>query len=429
MGPWRDVKAYGAIGDGVADDRAAIQAAIDEVDPDLQQISATQRPKGALIYFPPGHYRITSPLILKSGIRLMGSSREGSVIRATGVAFEWTSLIRDVNISDLGIKSSGGHLFNIGNNAGIQSSVISRCTMVIGAPGKRIWNQVGDVTYYLFNVVEHCEFWQTADCTTSAWYLKDKSGNLNCNTWRECVLYGNNSPSGPFFHIENESKDNYAYDNSFINIASEQNKHGVLRALTCSNLIIQNLNIWDASADVANGPNVWHNDILYIGGRMPLSTTPPTYTLASRAVTIIGYGRRGGILLNDRYDINTPQDLVTDVTLVGCNHSSVQLALNVTARGSINALQASSPIAASGFNIRENYGFARMGIATLVGGIKTVQTSAINNTSRVFITSQSDGGTPGFLRVAARVPGTSFTIRSSSTSDTSTVAWAIFEPF
>jgi hypothetical protein len=37
-------------------------------------------------------------------------------------------------------------------------------------------------------------------------------------------------------------------------------------------------------------------------------------------------------------------------------------------------------------------------------------------------------GTPGWLRVSARVAGTSFTITSSSGTDTSTVAWLIAEP-
>jgi hypothetical protein len=48
--------------------------------------------------------------------------------------------------------------------------------------------------------------------------------------------------------------------------------------------------------------------------------------------------------------------------------------------------------------------------------------------SRIFLTCQTPGGTPGFLRVSARTAGTSFTILSSSGTDTSVVAWEIFEP-
>lgn len=53
----RNVRAYGAVGDGTADDTAAIQAAIDA---------------GGLVSFDPGTYRITEPLVLKSGTILQG---------------------------------------------------------------------------------------------------------------------------------------------------------------------------------------------------------------------------------------------------------------------------------------------------------------------------------------------------------------------
>lgn len=71
---------------------------------------------------------------------------------------------------------------------------------------------------------------------------------------------------------------------------------------------------------------------------------------------------------------------------------------------------------------------AKQGIATLVAGAVTVSNSNITANSRIFLTSQIDGGTPGFIRVSARVAGTSFTITSSSGTDTSTVAYEIFEP-
>lgn len=69
-----------------------------------------------------------------------------------------------------------------------------------------------------------------------------------------------------------------------------------------------------------------------------------------------------------------------------------------------------------------------MGVATLVGGTVTVNNTKVTANSRIFLTSQADGGTPGTLRVSARVAGTSFTITSSSGTDTSTVAFLILEP-
>jgi hypothetical protein len=71
---------------------------------------------------------------------------------------------------------------------------------------------------------------------------------------------------------------------------------------------------------------------------------------------------------------------------------------------------------------------AKQGTAVLVAGSVVVANTSVTASSRIFLTSQADGGAPGFLRVSARVVGTSFTITSSSPTDTSTVAYEIFEP-
>lgn len=71
---------------------------------------------------------------------------------------------------------------------------------------------------------------------------------------------------------------------------------------------------------------------------------------------------------------------------------------------------------------------AKMGTAILVAGSIIVSTTAVTANSRIFLTTQLLGGAAGFLSVTARVPGISFTIGSSSGTDTSTVAWMLVEP-
>lgn len=72
---------------------------------------------------------------------------------------------------------------------------------------------------------------------------------------------------------------------------------------------------------------------------------------------------------------------------------------------------------------------AKMGTATLNGTTDvTVSTTAVTSTSRIFLTIQALGGTAGSPYVRTRTAGTSFTIRSTGASDTSTVAWMIVEP-
>ncbi|RPE39733.1 hypothetical protein EDD90_2750 [Streptomyces sp. Ag109_O5-1] len=73
---------------------------------------------------------------------------------------------------------------------------------------------------------------------------------------------------------------------------------------------------------------------------------------------------------------------------------------------------------------------AKMGTAVLNSTTAvTVATTAVTATSRIMLTTQSPSGTAlGTPYVSGRTAGTSFSIKSTGTSDTSTVAWVIFDP-
>ena len=58
---WYSVKGYGAVGNGSTDDTAAIQAAVDAVPS-----------TGGILYFPPGRYRVTAPITMKSYVHIVG---------------------------------------------------------------------------------------------------------------------------------------------------------------------------------------------------------------------------------------------------------------------------------------------------------------------------------------------------------------------
>lgn len=69
------VRDFGAVGDGSADDTAAIQAALD----------ATLTASGGALYFPRGTYNISAKLVVPfaTGWRIFGESRAASIIRQT----------------------------------------------------------------------------------------------------------------------------------------------------------------------------------------------------------------------------------------------------------------------------------------------------------------------------------------------------------
>lgn len=83
---------------------------------------------------------------------------------------------------------------------------------------------------------------------------------------------------------------------------------------------------------------------------------------------------------------------------------------------------------ATGLYLYEGASDSRSGKAVLVAGSKVVNNTVVTADSNIQLTSNIDGGTPGWLRVSARTPGVSFTITSSNGADTSTVSWLIVEP-
>jgi hypothetical protein len=71
----------------------------------------------------------------------------------------------------------------------------------------------------------------------------------------------------------------------------------------------------------------------------------------------------------------------------------------------------------------------KQGVATLVAGTVVVANTSVTATSRIQLTCQSLGtvAVPSAYGVSARVPGTSFTILASVNTDTSVIAYEIFE--
>lgn len=86
-------------------------------------------------------------------------------------------------------------------------------------------------------------------------------------------------------------------------------------------------------------------------------------------------------------------------------------------------------LAGKGLRVKEGSN-AKQGTATLVAGTVTVSNTSVTATSRIFLTVQSLGtvAAPKAIAVTARTAATSFTITSADATDTSVVAWEIFEP-
>ncbi len=160
----------------------------------------------------------------------------------------------------------------------------------------------------------------------------------------------------------------------------------------------------------------------------------------TNALTVHATGGSGSNIAGQRLNIAAGQGtgtglcgaLVLQYAPVGGSSSTLNaladgLTLGTAGNVTVNAGDLVINTAGKGLQIKEGSN-AKMGTVTLSGGAATVSTTAVLTNSRIYLTSQVDGGTPGWLRVDTRTNATSFHITSSSGTDTSTVAWLIVEP-
>jgi len=157
------VKDYGAIGDGVNDDSAAIQAAIDTT--------------SGGVYFPPGTYRIKTAITLKSDVTLYGDGEASVLIKdasATGLTRDMifrstgTATVQDINIERLKftteqtsvspatqsmINFDGGNIYDITIRDCIFDNATSyaNCAFFKAAGGYNVAN-----VFFLNNRVNQC---------------------------------------------------------------------------------------------------------------------------------------------------------------------------------------------------------------------------------------------------------------------------------
>jgi Pectate lyase superfamily protein len=135
---WFNVKDFGAVGDGAADDTSAIQSAIDTA-----AVAGNGANRAGVVMFPPGHYKITAALVnnVASGyVSLVGSGWFGTELIGSVAGY-----IVDQNSANAGdiIEVSGLTIRNTNTGAatgamrmcGITNSVIMQCRLqgVIGA--------------------------------------------------------------------------------------------------------------------------------------------------------------------------------------------------------------------------------------------------------------------------------------------------------
>jgi parallel beta-helix repeat protein len=126
--PLLDVRDFGAVGDGVADDRAALQSAINEAN----------GLGGAVVFVPAGTYRLSAWLLMKSDVIIEGEGPESIlqmsvdehclVYRGALKDKILNTAVRDLQIRGVGAKGSAGA--NISMQRYVENARIERCHLV-----------------------------------------------------------------------------------------------------------------------------------------------------------------------------------------------------------------------------------------------------------------------------------------------------------
>jgi hypothetical protein len=165
------VKDFGAVGDGVTDDAAAIQAAI----------SASNN-----VFFPAGTYKISTSINLKSDLILAGEG-DATVIEYTGTGYaihypnKTTSSVNNVCIRDLTVSTSTGSGVDF---EAVYESEISGNTSIIGHPTTPVAGKYGLHTGHADVLVSlQPSYWNKFDLNkmqgfTHCWYADPNSNSI-----------------------------------------------------------------------------------------------------------------------------------------------------------------------------------------------------------------------------------------------------------
>ena len=175
------------------------------------------------------------------------------------------------------------------------------------------------------------------------------------------------------------------------------------------------------------------------GDNSGTATPNPAIIVAGTANQITTSGASHTLTLSLPSAITAPGSLTTTTTLASGTTltagSSMSATTSITAGttltatlGNITATNGNLNLAHTGNKLLIHASTSAsdaIGTATLVAGSVVVSTTAVTSSSIIFLTRNTAGGSLGNLTYGSIVNGTSFTITSSSGSDTSTVNYLI----
>lgn len=111
----RDVREYGAVGDGQTDDSTAVAAAI----------ASVENAGGGIVYFPPGVYVVGQVAVTGNGVTILGAGAACSTLRANGAT---TPVVSVSGVSGFGFHNLSVDCASL-SGVGIRLNAVSRATL------------------------------------------------------------------------------------------------------------------------------------------------------------------------------------------------------------------------------------------------------------------------------------------------------------
>jgi hypothetical protein len=294
-----NIKCFGAVGDGMANDTKPIQKAI----------KAVEDAGGGIVYFPAGTYLTNEPLRIKhDSVTLRGEGRDVAVVKNTSsdlLHFSDTSFVRYFVLEDIQLKSSpgGGHIIVV--PIGMNQSTIRAAHLAQHNNAKSIYrlidpiNEQGHGGYN--NLVTETWLQGPLAPTVPQWHVVVNGTRFNSNTFERVRC----DHSGAFFfHLESMLSQAPLSGNSFRDITFESCVGGKIKLLSCVGTLLQECVAYDDLAPITN-------DGFYVG-RSSSSISQSTYT------TFINCDRRSGSLSDGFKDIKVAPGECLGTTVINC---------------------------------------------------------------------------------------------------------------
>ena len=232
-----NVRDYGAVGDGVTDDTAAINNAI-------ASVSASN---GATLFFPTGDYLVNTSALtgLPTGSKVLGAGRSTKVRVAAGTHNLWefaagvnSMMFENITFS---VYSGGGHVF--APQGSFNRGYFLAVTATQNNPAKSIWKAPD--AGFLDNKFEGCVFTHNGATSVPTFdFTAATASRYNSNTWERCQCNHTAVANSYFFDFATSLASDYNYDNTFRDLTMEFVRGGVARVRTGNNFLFDGINVY-----------------------------------------------------------------------------------------------------------------------------------------------------------------------------------------